>query len=57
MGAAVSREGTDDSSWIARAGRSAPLPFGHLFPHPTLEGKLWSMLCYTNGDIMRKKAG
>ena len=29
--------------------------FGHIFPHPTLDGKFWSMLCYTNGDLMRKK--
>mmetsp|Transcript_28675 Transcript_28675/g.61058 ORF Transcript_28675/g.61058 Transcript_28675/m.61058 type:complete len:553 (+) Transcript_28675:32-1690(+) len=32
-----------------------PLPFGHLFPHPTLENGYWSMLCYTNGDVTRKK--
>lgn len=33
----------------------APLPFGHLFPHPTLEGAYWSMLCYTNGDVTRRR--
>jgi len=34
---------------------AAPLPFGHLFPHPILKGCYWSMLCYTNGDVTRRK--
>merc|ERR1712176_1472781 len=33
----------------------APLPFGHLFPHPILKGCYWSMLCYTNGDVTRRR--
>eukprot|EP00397_Hematodinium_sp_SG-2012_P027239 GEMP01028607.1.p1 GENE.GEMP01028607.1~~GEMP01028607.1.p1 ORF type:complete len:565 (+),score=103.29 GEMP01028607.1:47-1696(+) len=33
---------------------SAPLPFGHLFPHPTLNDKYFAMLCYTNGDVTRR---
>jgi len=32
-----------------------PLPFGHLFPHPVLQGCYWSMLCYANGDVTRRK--
>ena len=48
--------GTSDTCLAVIPGVPAePLPFGHIFPHPTLEGKFWSMLCYTNGDLMRKK--
>jgi xylulokinase len=48
--------GTSDTCLAVIPGVPAePLPFGHIFPHPTLDGKFWSMLCYTNGDLMRKK--
>jgi len=33
----------------------SPLPFGHLFPHPILKSCYWSMLCYTNGDVTRRR--
>eukprot|EP00400_MALV-I_sp_L67-5_P000420 gene420-690_t len=31
-----------------------PLPFGHLFPHPCLDDKMFLMLCYMNGDVTRR---
>lgn len=32
-----------------------PQPFGHLFPHPILKDCYWSMLCYANGDVTRRR--
>lgn len=32
-----------------------PLPFGHVFPHPVLQDHYWCMLCYTNGDVTRRR--
>lgn len=50
--------GTSDTllAVVDRAPESSrkPLPFGHLFPHPCLQDKLFLMLCYTNGDVTRR---
>jgi len=51
---AISLGTSDTALSVIPAVPEQPLPFGHLFPHPTLEGQYWSMLCYTNGDVTRR---
>jgi len=52
---AISLGTSDTCLSILPAVPEEPLPFGHLFPHPTLPGGYWSMLCYMNGDVTRRK--
>jgi len=47
--------GTSDTCMAVLPLPSEPAPFGHIFPHPTLEGLYWCMLVYSNGDITRRK--
>eukprot|EP00929_Paragymnodinium_shiwhaense_P000285 TRINITY_DN100528_c0_g1_i1.p1 TRINITY_DN100528_c0_g1~~TRINITY_DN100528_c0_g1_i1.p1 ORF type:complete len:579 (+),score=137.78 TRINITY_DN100528_c0_g1_i1:72-1808(+) len=52
---AISLGTSDTVMSIIPAVPKEPLPFGHLFPHPTLPGCYWSLLCYSNGDVTRRK--
>lgn len=51
---AISLGTSDTLLAVLRGAPKAPLPFGHLFPHPLREGLYFAMLCYANGDITRR---
>lgn len=47
--------GTSDTCLAVLPLPSKPAPFGHISPHPTLKDMYWCMLCYTNGDVTRRR--
>ena len=51
---AISLGTSDTLLAVLRGAPEAPLPFGHLFPHPLREGLFFAMLVYSNGDITRR---
>eukprot|EP00971_Amphidinium_carterae_P207883 4125069-Amphidinium_carterae.1 len=51
---AISLGTSDTAMAVLSALPATPLPFGHVFPHPLVDGLWFCMLCYTNGDMTRR---